>query len=222
MKYLCLAFLMIMIALASAGCPNPTGFRASFTATSYNLGGGGSYFESGQANIDFVGQRLSSVFDFFSEGNNMMGMTWQFGANKTAYYMLSDGTCHESSSNSKIPSGYPEITKDIGPLTIGVFPVEMFTVESDSPALNQTALFDINNCVLVSSYLSNADESNPGFCSINFYNVGVPSDSDFQLPQACIDVVGSSRPKIRFNHHKKNTFTQMSKTMNHILNALKF
>ncbi|KAF2074174.1 hypothetical protein CYY_004518 [Polysphondylium violaceum] len=217
MKFLTLAFLMIMVALASAGCANPSGFQTTFTSNSFNVAGGQSAYESGIVNIDFVGQRASSVFEIdISGGEKGSGLTWNFGANPRR-------ECYEASSSAQIPSGFPKVLKDIGSLTFGKFPVEMLEVESDTPALNQSVVFDLTNCVMVSSYLINADESNPGYGTINFFNVGVPSDSDFQLPQVCIDAVGSSRPKIGFNHKHRiiEAVTPISKTLQYTLNTFK-
>ncbi|KAF2069532.1 hypothetical protein CYY_009157 [Polysphondylium violaceum] len=222
MKFLTLAFLMIMVTLASAVCTNPSGFRSTFTSTSFNLGNGGSSYETGLVNIDFAGQRASSVFEYYAEnGKTYSGFTFSFAANQTSYLMGFDGKCYEATSSTPIPSGWPTVIQDIGSYTVGVFPVELYEVQSDSADLNQSVLFDLDNCVLVSSYLANADQTNPGFGTINFLNVGVPSDSDFQLPQACIDVVGSSKPMIGLNH-KRNTNIQVSKVLDHVLNAMKF
>ncbi|KAF2068441.1 hypothetical protein CYY_010234 [Polysphondylium violaceum] len=224
MKFLTLAFLMIMVALASAGCSNPSGFQTTFTSNSFNVAGGQSAYESGIINIDFVGQRASSVFEIdIAGGQKGSGFTWNFGANQTSYYLSPEGQCYEASSSAQIPSGFPKVLKDIGSLTLGKFPVEMLEVESDTPSLNQTVVFDLTNCVMVSTYLINADESNPGYGTINFFNVGVPSDSDFQLPQVCIDVVGSSRPRIGFNHKRRNVeaLTPISKTLQYTLNTFK-
>ncbi|KAF2068587.1 hypothetical protein CYY_010090 [Polysphondylium violaceum] len=219
MKFITIAFLMIMIALASAGCANPSGFRSTFTSSNYNLAGSSSY--ESMVNIDFVGQRASSVFEFYAPSKTYSGFTFSFAANQTSYVMGFDGKCYEASSSAKIPSGWPTIVQDIAPYTLGVFPVEMFEVESEIPGLNQSVLFDLENCVLVSSYLANSDQTNPGFGTMNFLNVGVPTDEDFQLPQACIDVVGSSKPKIGFNQ-MRNSNTQVSRVLEQVLNAMKF
>ncbi|KAF2070640.1 hypothetical protein CYY_008034 [Polysphondylium violaceum] len=210
-----------MIALASAGCANPSGFHATFTANSFNMADAGSSYETGQVNIDFVGQRASSVFEFYAQdGKIYSGLTWAFGTNQTAYFMDTNGNCQESPSNVAFPTGWPAVIKDDGSYTIGVYPVEMLEVESEVTSVNQTVFFDTDNCALVSSYLTNADQSNPGFSTINYFNVGLPSEAAFQLPQACINAVGSSKSIFKFNHRRENVHSPVSKALKYTLNAL--
>jgi len=208
MKFLSLAFLLIMVAFASARtCPAPTGISSTYTFATYNLGNGG-FYEVGSFNIDFEGKRAASMFELYSDSNVYSGWVYEYAQNQTSYLLQADQNgnlkCYESPSSANFPSGYPAVINDVGPFRMGRFNVEMLEVDSGSPSLNQTVFFDLENCAPVSSYFANKDESNPGFGTMNFFNVQIPSESAFQLPQECYGVVGSSRPLVG-SHQRRTT-----------------
>ncbi|KAF2071203.1 hypothetical protein CYY_007471 [Polysphondylium violaceum] len=220
MKFLTFAFLLLLSVSASlaGSCFDTTGFHSNFTATAFNAivpltnGFPLSYFEAGTIDVDFVKQQIAVTFDILTNDNIAKGQLFGFAANQTMYVVNSDSngiSCAELPLNLPIPTKFPNITANLGPINIGKFQTEVYEVFEGGQF--QKVLYDLQNCAVVSSYMINNPSQPPGVTNVNFLNF-VNTPAPISLPSLCTD----PSMNIKLNKHAERS-VQTPKSIQQLL-----
>ncbi|KAF2068559.1 hypothetical protein CYY_010114 [Polysphondylium violaceum] len=193
MKFLTIALLVLLSVSASlaSNCFETTGYSTNFTATGFNSilpstnGAALSFFEAGTINVDFTKQQMAVTFDIILTGSMVLGQLYAFGANQTMYVVNIDAngaTCTKLPLNIPIPTSFPNITADLGPINIGKFQTEVLEIVENGS--QQKVLYDLQNCAVVSSYMINDPSQAPGVTTVNFLNFE-NTPAPISLPSIC-------------------------------------
>ncbi|KAF2074667.1 hypothetical protein CYY_004017 [Polysphondylium violaceum] len=221
MKFLTIALLVLLSVSASlaGNCFETTGYRTNFTATGFNAilpstnGVPLSFFEAGTINVDFVQQQMAVTFDILTADSQVLGQLYAFAANKTMYVVNIDAngaTCTQLPLNVPIPTAFPNVTADLGPVNIGKFQTEVLEIIENGS--RQQVLYDLQNCAIVSSYMINDPSQAPGVTTVNFLNFE-NAPAPISLPSICTNPSMS----VRSNRHTQKSTAKTPKSIQQLL-----
>ncbi|EGG19889.1 hypothetical protein DFA_06993 [Cavenderia fasciculata] len=219
---LSVAFAM-MIGVQAQNCLKSNGYTAGFTVTSFNTyypAGGAieplSFFEVGDTSVDYDGLRMRVNYEFTMAGQPVAnGSLWGFGTiNKM--YILSQGVC------TIAPLSFPIQTllngSVVGMTKLGQLDVQVWKIAAGGLPTNQELFYDNVNCAGVSSLISNADPSTPGYSTMLFFDfVDQYTESYFDLPSQCTqpDQIAT----FTNGYQEKETFPHIPKSLHHLLRS---
>ncbi|KAF2073471.1 hypothetical protein CYY_005219 [Polysphondylium violaceum] len=220
MKFLTIALLVLLSVSASlaGNCFQTTGYHTSFTATGFNSilpsnnGVPLSFYEAGTINVDFAQQQMAVTFDILTTDSQVLGLLYAFAANQTMYVVNIDdngSTCTKLPLNVPIPTSFPNVTADLGPINIGKFQTEVLEIVENGS--QQKVLYDLQNCALVSSYMLN-EPSQPGVTTVNFLNFE-STPAPISLPSICTNPSMS----IKSNRHNSKSSAKTPKSIQQLL-----
>eukprot|EP01132_Coremiostelium_polycephalum_P008516 gene8516-10469_t len=165
-----------------------------------------SFFEKGNVSVDFIHQRMRVDFYIDTTSGHISGSLFGFQSNKTMYILGSDGTCKSFPLAYDIPSGWPKnVSHYVGQTKIGKTRVAIFSIfPTPSGKTNQTVLYDIKHCAMVSTYLKNTNPYDIGYASGEYFDwKNHYTESFFILPSACYESVQQPKVSLKNSHQKK-------------------
>jgi len=225
MKFISIALLVLLCVSASfaSNCFESTGYRTNFTATGFNSilpstnGVPLSFFEAGTINVDFVNQQMALTYEIILTDNVLIGQLYGFNANQTMYIVSIDAngaTCTPLSLNVPIPTSFPNVTADLGPVNIGKFQTEVLEIVENGST--QKVLYDLQNCAVVSSYMLNDPTQAPGVTTVNFLNFE-STPAPVQLPSICTNPSMSIKSNTNNKHSQRSKSVQTPKSIQQLL-----
>ncbi|EGG22324.1 hypothetical protein DFA_04442 [Cavenderia fasciculata] len=161
----------------------PTGPNNEMTAM--------TFYEHANISVDFTTQRERVDYIMYTQIGPVTGSLWSFQSNKTTYMLDGEGNCYALPLFYDIPTGYPKnVSQWTRETKLGQFKVLEIGIDPSysGPLTNQTVYYDYKHCVVVSAHVKNANASNPGYMTTDYYNYkNYPTPSRFQLPQICLN-----------------------------------
>ncbi|EGG23904.1 hypothetical protein DFA_06042 [Cavenderia fasciculata] len=195
------ACVAMVAAQAPSSCTPFTEYSYAYSTLGFNFlrrNSVYSFAEAGGVTADVTGGRLSSFFRIsFNNSQNVpmfeQGLTFQFGANNTAY-VLSNGVCFEGPAREPISNTFIPASAKLGnQVTLGSSKYNTFYDPFLDGQHNFIGVYEVSTCLPITLGLTNVDDT-LGEAVTNIFDFNNQYDPNaFNLPPPCYTPINAAK-----------------------------